>query len=171
MFYVFLLPWDLSPCLLQNCLFTPPHSVIDKNGADHSFNVTRWLWWMHRFSTCAFFFLWLRFKQEVDMLKSTCCHSKYHPIHWPVPAAFLTSLCFASFSRIFCYVSSLCLVWSVRRLHSLKYVLTASLASAEPKTQELYWAGNASEVIHSHARTQFARVNICTGGSGSVALQ
>lgn len=39
---------------------------------------------MHRFSTCAFLFLWLRYKQEVDVLKSTCYHSKYRLLPGPL---------------------------------------------------------------------------------------
>lgn len=109
---------DFITCLLQSCLFTPPHSVFYKNGSDHSFNITQWLWWMYRFSTCAFFFLWLRYKQEVDMLKSTCCHSKYHPI--PVPAALSWLLCAVLHSLAYFVVFppsvglvSLYIVWSL----------------------------------------------------------
>ena len=59
---------------------------------------------MRRLSTCAFLFLWLPDKQEVDVLKSTCYHSKYRLLPGPllfigIPRA-LPLCCLLSF--VFC---------------------------------------------------------------------
>lgn len=87
---------------------------------------------MHRFSTCAFFFLWLRYKQEMDMLKNTCYHSKYHSILWP---AFVLCFTLASlFTKVFfCFAFFLkkagFFSWNVDFLSSQFHVLPGSCRS------------------------------------------
>lgn len=66
----------------------PSHSPLVPRGCDR----------MHRLY-CAFLFLWLRRKQELDVLKSTCYRSKYCRCR-PGPAS-LSSCCFAAYRDLF----------------------------------------------------------------------
>lgn len=61
-----------------------PFFFLGGGGSSFWFSLTWWLWFdLHRhfFSTVLFFFSssWLPYNQEMEMQKSTCCHSKYCP--------------------------------------------------------------------------------------------